>query len=125
MANNTLTNVTIFTDISMKNGDVAFAYYIRSDYHAYKNTGYFAEKIMETQKAEMYALGVAIKKALELHENINLNKIYLYCDNQFCIDLLKTYAATKQVKITDKTHDFVRPLYSFLRTIKYPLVPRK
>lgn len=87
------TNVTIFTDMSMGNsGLLGWAFYIRSDYAQIKQAGCIKFEGKSTYQAEMITIGKALKYMKDAHKNYEINKVYIYCDNQDCIDTLTAYS---------------------------------
>lgn len=121
------TNVTIFTDMSLYNGLLGWAFYIRSDYSQIKQGGCFKFEEHSTYKAEMITIGKALQFMHSSHKGKRIKKVYIYCDNQGCIDALTTYQKDKW--LTQKQRflsvEFNQRLKVFLDSLGYTLEPRK
>lgn len=117
------TNVTIFTDMSHKDGYTGFAYYIRSSYYRLKGSGCF-EMHGNSNKNEMYAIGKALKALQAYHfKNVPITKVYIYCDNQTVVNQLQSYSKTKTIEAKDKEYE--AKLLTFLNGFDYSYDIRK
>lgn len=118
------TNITIFTDMSHKDGITGWAYYIRSDYYKLTGSGAF-ESANNSYRNELYAIGKAIRKIQSYHDpRVEIKNIYVYCDNKGVVDTLEHYQKHGEVKeIKDK--EYQKRLKVFLDSLNYTFVPRK
>lgn len=117
------TNVTIFTDMSHKDGLTGYAFYIRADNYKLTGSGCF-ETNNDSGKNEMYAIGKALQKLKAYHwKQVPIKTVYIYCDNQLVVNQLKTYARTKQPWASDKEYE--TKLIAFLNQFEYTIEARK
>ncbi len=118
------TNITIFTDMSHKNTLTGFAFYIRSNYSQIKQAGCFENTDNNSFKNEMMTVCKALKYAKARHEIRLVKNVYIYCDNQRCIDTLEQYGRRTLVPF-GKDMDFLAKMIIFLNGIGWTFVPRK
>ncbi len=117
------TNVTIFTDMSHKNGLTGYAFYIRADNYKLTGSGCFKSE-NNSAKNEMYAIAKALIKLKSYHhKHVPIKRIYIYCDNQCVVNQLNTYSKTKTLSAKDATYQ--DKLIAFLTQFNYIIEVRK
>lgn len=117
------TNVTIFTDMSHKNGLTGYAFYIRADNYKLTGSGCFKSE-NNSAKNEMYAIAKALIKLKSYHhKHVPIKRIYIYCDNQSVVNQLDMYTKTKT--LITKDIKYATKLLTFLNQFNYTIEARK